>query len=59
VRVVCLLRSSSIAFLKTEIPNMDLIFNGQLPNDNCTPNFYNIQPNDSIGALPPNPGAGP
>jgi hypothetical protein len=36
---------------------MDLIFNGQLLDDNCTLDFYNIQPNDSIVALPSSPAA--
>jgi hypothetical protein len=58
VRVFSLLRSSNIALLKTALPNMDFIFNGQLLEDNCTLDFYNIQPNDSIVALPSNPGTG-
>jgi hypothetical protein len=58
LRVISLLRSSSIALLKELLPNLDLIFNGQLLNEKCTLEFYNLQPNDLIVALPANPGAG-
>jgi hypothetical protein len=52
VRSITVLRSSSIVILKASIPKTDLIFNGKILSGIQIIDFYNIQSNHSLIALP-------
>jgi hypothetical protein len=55
LRFISVFRSSTIGLLKKFFKDAQLIFNGQMLDDHHTIEFYGIQPNDSIVAIPTAP----